>query len=347
MSYLELDGSLLKIPVERTPEICLELAQSDGRVIKYFSDFELTREVCLAAVTNTGYAIQFLSNVYRTTELCLAAVQSTGAAIQFLTIEERSPEICIAAVKQSPQALYYLTNEERTFATLHAAVSANGFAFDILQPHEKIFEICLAAVKRRGGALDSVPSEIITFELCIAAVNSEGLALEFVPAVLKTKEICLLAVKNSIRALKFVGDEPELLMASLDEVIKNGTPSYIATSYLTPSQLEIYQLSESKKSSEKQQKKFNQIQVEKKHRLIERYLLCLVALIAAYLVRNQEYFSLFLIAIAALMAWELSLVLLSLSLFGLLVWAVYLMPTSVAVAIGTVIITLAILYKRK
>ena len=62
MSSLKLDGSLLEIPEERTPEICLKLAQSDGRVIKFFSDFELTQEVCLAAVTNTGYAIKYLSD---------------------------------------------------------------------------------------------------------------------------------------------------------------------------------------------------------------------------------------------------------------------------------------------
>jgi hypothetical protein len=347
MSKLELEGSLLNIPEERTPEICLELAMLDGRVIKFFSDFELTQEVCLTAVTNTGYAIQYLSDQHRTSEVCLAAVESNGSVIDFLSVEQRSPAICVAAVKQSPQALYYLKDEERNFDTLYAAVSANGFAFDILEPHEKTFAICLAAVKRRGGALDLVPTEVINSDICLAAVTEDGLALEFVPDFLRTTEICLVAIKRNVRALRFVGDESELLMTSIDEARRNGTPSYNASSYLTPNQLLIYHKEISKKEFEDQKKQSERIKADKKWNLTQRYLLCLAVLIGAYMARNNEYFSMFLIGIAALMAWEFSLALLLLGILGLAVWALFLMPISVAVVIGAAIIATAIYFKKK
>lgn len=215
--------SLRHIPLQfRTPSLCLEAVQRNGKALMYVPEATQNPAICTAAIKSDPLVFAWVRKQsdeiallaverhppnlrlveHQTAMICLAAVKRDAWAILDVRPELLSEEICLAAVRQDGLTLLSIPENLWTERVRLTAVTRNGLMLAHLP--SPTLEECRVAVRQNGKALHMVPDDLMSQDICLQAVQSNGWSLRHVPQCFADQEVIRAAVRQNGLVLRIV-----------------------------------------------------------------------------------------------------------------------------------------------
>ena len=85
----------------KTPEMCNEVVNRNGYLIKYVPHHMQTYEMCIKAIKNNQWAIMGINPSLITQEMCNLLISFNGYFLRFIPEKFKTPDLCDLALKNT------------------------------------------------------------------------------------------------------------------------------------------------------------------------------------------------------------------------------------------------------